>query len=43
MMNKAMIQILRERGFYIFGGNAIEMRNEDIVELTPRKMSVVRK
>ena len=43
MTTKAMIQILRERGFNIFGGNAIEMRSEDIVELTPRKMSVVRK
>jgi hypothetical protein len=43
MTTKAMIQILRERGFFIFGGNAIEMRSEDIVELTPRKMSVVRK
>ena len=43
MTTKAMIQILRERGFNIFGGNSIEMRSEDIVELTPRKMSVVRK
>lgn len=43
MSSKLTIQILRERGFMVFGGNAIESASEDLVELTPRKMSIVRK
>lgn len=43
MESKSMIQIMSNRSFSIFGGSVIENASEDIVELTSRKMSVVKK
>ncbi len=43
MESKSMIQIMINRSFTIFGGSVIENASEDIIELTSRKMSVVKK
>ncbi len=43
MDNKSMIHILRDKNFTIFAGNAIESPSEDFIELTTRKMNVIRK
>lgn len=40
---KGTIQILREKKFTMLAGNAIESANENIIELTSRKMNVVKK
>jgi hypothetical protein len=43
MENKSMIHILRDRNFEIFAGNIIEAPNENIIELTIKKMNIIRK
>lgn len=43
MDTKGKIQILREKNFTLFAGNAIETANENIIELTSRKINVVKK
>lgn len=43
MDNKSMIHILRDKDFTVFAGNIIESPNEDFIELTTRKMNVIRK
>ena len=43
MDNRSMIHILRDKNFTIFAGNVIEAPNENFIELTTRKMNVIRK